>query len=66
MTFPWWETYEDRSPINYPRRDGGRTQRVALTTDPKMTTTKHGQLRLTLVNRHPHEAVRIFTGRICG
>jgi hypothetical protein len=66
MTDPWWMTYEDRSPITYPDRRSGRTARVALTTDPKLTPTKHGQLKLTLVNRHPHEAVRIYTGRICG
>ena len=24
----WWETYEDRSPISYPRRDGGPVHRA--------------------------------------
>ena len=54
----WWETYEDRSPINYPRRDTGPVRRLALTTDPHI---EKGQL--VLKNRHPHEAVRIFTTR---
>lgn len=60
----WWETYEDRSPINYPRRDSGPTRRVALTTDPVMERARNGQLRLRLANRHPHEAVRIFTTKV--
>lgn len=58
MSGEWWETYEDRTPVNYPRRDQGPTRRVALTTHPEI---HKGQLRLR--NRHPHEAVRIFTSR---
>ena len=64
MNQPWWETYDDRAPMTFPRRDTGTTTRLALTTDPEMYTTKHGQLRLRLKNRHPHEAVRIFGPRI--
>ena len=58
MTGEWWETYEDRTPINYPRRDTGPTRRLALTTHPEI---RKGQL--VLHNRHPHEAVRIFTSK---
>jgi hypothetical protein len=61
----WWEADEwaKGRPMGFPdRRSGARMQRVALTTDPTMVRTKHGALRLTLVNRHPHERVRLFRG----
>ena len=40
----------------------GPFRRVALTTDPEMMRTKNGALRLVLVNRHPHTALRIYCG----
>ena len=62
----WWEddVWAGGRPMDFgsapdataPRR------RVAVTTDPEMFTNKQGQLRLRLVNRHPHERLRIFVG----
>lgn len=64
MSAPWWETYDDRAPMSYPRRDYGPTKRIALTTEPELRREKNGGLRLHLRNRHPHTAVRIFTTRV--
>lgn len=59
----WWEADEwaGGRPMEYPdHRASARFRRVALTTDPEMVRTKNGALKLRLVNRHPHEALRIF------
>lgn len=59
----WWDDERyDYAPMNYSRRDSGPMKRIALTTDPVMERTTAGALRLRLVNRHPHEAVRVFRG----
>jgi hypothetical protein len=59
----WWDAPEwaDKRAMEFgdaPKL--GRFRRVALTTDPKMVRTKNGALRLTLINRHPHESLRIY------
>jgi hypothetical protein len=49
--------------MNFPQPDpGARQRRVPLTTDAVMEPNEHGQLKLRLVNRHPHEARRIYVG----
>lgn len=56
----WWEADEwaKGKPMNFPdRRGSAPMQRLALTTE--MTPTKNG---LKLVNRHPHERVRVYVG----
>jgi hypothetical protein len=61
----WWEApeYDRRAPMNFPQPDpNARVRRVPLTTDAVMEPNEHGQLKLRLVNRHPHEARRIFVG----
>lgn len=61
----WWEADEyEHVRMFYPdpKPDALRT-RVALTTDPEMVRTQTGALRLKLVNRHPHEALRLYRGR---
>ena len=56
----WWEApeYDKRAPMDFPDNRGGRTQRVTLKTD----TVFDDQGRMRLVNRHPHERMRIFVG----
>ena len=50
---------EREQPMRFPdRRAGARMQRLALTT--AMVRGKDG--KMTLVNRHPHERVRVFRG----
>jgi hypothetical protein len=61
----WWEApeYDRRAPMHFPQPDlGAPTQRVPLTTDAVLEPNERGQLKLRLVNRHPHEARRIFVG----
>lgn len=61
----WWEAdeYAKRAPMHFPQPDpNARYARVPLTTDAVMEPNEHGQLKLRLVNRHPHEARRIFVG----
>jgi hypothetical protein len=61
----WWEADEwaKGKPMSFSdRRADAPMQRLALTTDPEMVRTKQGALRLKLVNRHPHERVRVYVG----
>jgi hypothetical protein len=60
----WWEAPEwaDKRAMEFGNPKLGPARRVALTTDPEMVRTKNGALKLRLVNRHPHESLRIFVG----
>jgi hypothetical protein len=60
----WWDADEyDNVRMFYPDpKPDARMRRLALTTDPEMVRTSTGALRLRLVNRHPHERVRVFRG----
>lgn len=60
----WWEAPEwaERKAMEFGKPKDGPVRRVALTTNPEMFTNRQGQLRLRLVNRHPHEALRIYCG----
>ncbi len=60
----WWESDEWRpKPMDFGKAPKlGPFRRVALTTDPEMVRANNGALRLRLVNRHPHEALRIYCG----
>ena len=61
----WWDApeYDERRPMDFGKAPKlGPFRRVALTTDPKLEKDEKGQARLRLVNRHPHEALRVYCG----
>ena len=59
----WWDAPEyDWNPMFFPDRTAGKMRAITLHTDPKMVPQKNGQLRLVLINRHPHERVRVYCG----
>jgi hypothetical protein len=57
----WWQdsAYDRRDPMHFPD-PAGHFRRVALTTEAVMVTPEKGRPRLAVVNRHPHEALRIY------
>lgn len=48
--------------MSFPDRRASFRRPVALTTEPDLARNKNGGLRLVLLNRHPHERVRIYVG----
>lgn len=60
----WWEADEyAKRAMHFPQPSlNAPHARVPLTTEAVMEPNEHGQLKLRLVNRHPHEARRIYVG----
>ena len=60
----WWDAEEyEHVRMFYPDPDPlAPRRRVALTTEPEMVRLPTGATHLRLVNRHPHERLRLFVG----